>query len=223
MVELQELEAIRGCVEVTVDPLNPEKEIILASYPFIGDLKTLYAPEKSNMAGAISTTRTLFRRLHKLGKAEQFNDEIQKSIKENHMKILSPEERKTVLAGFHCFSYLNFQIKEGSTSHKIRPVSNSSSSHASGSSNSRCPRGPNMLSNLRVVFENWRLQKKVMVSDLSRCYRCMYTSHTSNVMRLMIYPKNPLDPNNTEWDVLMMSRCTYGDMICSCLLEVVLR
>ena len=51
----------------------------------------------------------------------------------------------------------------------------------------------------------------------------MYTSHTSNVMRLMIYPKNPLDPNNTEWDVLMMSRCTYGDMICSCLLEVVLR
>ena len=80
-----------------------------------------------------------------------------------------------------------------------------------------------MLSNLRVVFENWRLLKKVMVSDLSRCYRCMYTSHTSNVMRLMIYPKNPLDPNNTEWDVLMMSRCTYGDMICSCLLEVVLR
>ena len=44
LVELQELEAIRGCVEVTIDPLNPEKEIILASYPFIGDLKTLYAP-----------------------------------------------------------------------------------------------------------------------------------------------------------------------------------
>ena len=80
-----------------------------------------------------------------------------------------------------------------------------------------------MLSNLRVVFENWRLQKKVMVSDLSRCYRCMYTSQTSNVMRLIIYPKHPLDPNNTEWDVIMMSRATYGDMICSCLLEIVLR
>ncbi len=80
-----------------------------------------------------------------------------------------------------------------------------------------------MLSNLRVVFENWCLSKKVLVSDLSRCYRCIFTSHTSKVMRLIIYPKHPLDPNNTEWDVIMMSRATYGDQVCSCLLEVVLR
>ena len=148
------MEAIRGCVEVRPDPLNPQKEIILASYPFIGDIETLYSADKSNYAGAVNTTRTLFKRLHKVGKADEFDQEIQKSINEGHMRILSQQEKDTVLAGFHCFSFLNFQLKESSTSHRIRPVTNSSSSHVSGSSNSRCPRGPNMLANLCVVFEN---------------------------------------------------------------------
>ena len=67
------------------------------------------------------------------------------------------------------------------------------------------------------------IAKKVAVSDLKRCYRCMRTDFKSNVMRLMIYPRNPLDPHNTEFEVLLLERCTYGDMICSCLLEVVLR
>ena len=144
-------------------------------------------------------------------------------MRENHMRILSPKEREKVLNEYHCFSFLNYQLKESSESHKIRPVTNSSSSHASGSANSRTPRGPNMLANLRIVLENFRLKKKVAVSDLSRCYRCMYTDHKSNVMRLMVYPRNPLDPNNTEFDILYLERCTYGDQICSCLLEVILR
>jgi hypothetical protein len=162
-----------------------------AAYPFIGDLPTLYSPEKSNYKGAISTTRSLFRRLHRIGKAKDFDDEIQKSIAESHMRILTKVEEAQVLSDFHCFSFLNFQLKDASASQKVRPVTNSSSSHPSGSFNSRTCKGPNMLNNLKVIFENFRLKRWVAVSDLKRCYRCMRTNHTTNVMRLMVYPPEP--------------------------------
>ena len=76
MLELEELELIRKCVSIKKDPHNPGKEIVEASYPFIGNLETLYSPKKSNYQGAVSTTRTLFRRLHKIGKAGEFHAEI---------------------------------------------------------------------------------------------------------------------------------------------------
>ncbi len=86
-----------------------------ASYPFIGDLPTLYSPEKSNYKGAVATTRSLFKRLHRIGKAKDFDDEIQKSISESHMKILTKAEESQVLSDFHRFSYLNFQLKDSSS------------------------------------------------------------------------------------------------------------
>ena len=39
----------------------------------------------------------------------------------------------------------------------------------------------------------------------------------------MVYPCQPLNPNNQQFQVLRMSRCTYGDQICSCLLECIVR
>ena len=139
------------------------------------------------------------------------------------MELLSPEEEAKVLASWHCFSFLNFQLKDSSSSQKVCPVTNSSAPHISGSSNSRSPRGPNLLCNLRYVWESFRLKRWVAVSDLSRCYRCMHTSEQTNNMRLMVYPCQPLNPNNQQFQVLRMSRCTYGDQICSCLLECIVR
>ena len=70
------------------------------------------------------------------------------------MKVLTKAEESQVLQDFHCFSYLNFQLKDSSSSQKVRPVTNSSSSHPSGSFNSRTCKGPNMLNNLKVIFES---------------------------------------------------------------------
>ena len=220
--ELAELELIRNCITVKRNPVT-NQDYVEASYPFIGDLETLYSPEKSNYNGAVSTTRSLFKKLHKIGRAEAFNEEIEKSISEGHMQLLSKAEGEAIMKKFHCFSFLNFQLKDSSSSQKIRPVTNSSSSHVSGSANNRMPRGPNLLNNLRTIWEHWRLKRYVAISDLKRCYRCMFTCEVTNRMRLMVYPVNPLDPDNKDFQILYLNRSTYGDQICAALLELILR
>ena len=42
-------------------------------------------------------------------------------------------------------------------------------------------------------------------------------------MRLMVYPTDPLNPDNEDFIILYLARLTYGDQICSCLLECILR
>ena len=42
-------------------------------------------------------------------------------------------------------------------------------------------------------------------------------------MRLMVYPVDPLNPENNDFQLLYLMRATYGDQICSCLLETILR
>ena len=138
------------------------------------------------------------------------------------MKLLSKTEGEEIMKSYHCFSFLNFQPKDSSSSQKIRPVTNSSSNHVSGSVNARTPRGPNLLNNLRTIWENFRLKRYVAVSDLKRCYRCMHTDEVTNRMRLMVYPVDPLNPQNNDFQLLYLMRATYGDQICSCLLETIL-
>ena len=169
MQELAELELIKNCISVKEDPVTHQL-FVEASYPFIGDIENLYSSDKSNFGGAVSTTRALFKKLHKVGRAQDFHAEIVKSINEGHMKLLSKTEGEEMMKSFHCFSFLNYQLKDSSSSQKVRPVTNSSSNHISGSVNARTPRGPNLLNNLRTVWENFRLKRYVAVSDLKRCY-----------------------------------------------------
>ena len=160
------------------------------------DFDDLFHPSKSNKVGAERTTRALFRKLHKVGKHEAFHAEILKSIADGHMRFLNASEAKDILLQPHCFSFLNYTEKISSESQKIRPVSNSSSSHQSGSINSWLPTGPNLINNLKTVWESFRLKRFVAVADLRRCYRCMRTSERSNRARLHLYPVDPADPNS---------------------------
>ena len=51
----------------------------------------------------------------------------------------------------------------------------------------------------------------------------MRTDHTTNKMRLMVYPADPLNPDNKDFIILYLARATYVDQICSCLLGCILR
>ena len=113
----------------------------MVDYPFSCDFNDLFHPSKSNKLGAERTTRALFRKLHKVGKHEAFHAEILKSIADGRMRFLNTSEAKDILLQPHCFSFLNYTEKISSESQKIRPVSNSSSSHQSGSINSWLPTG----------------------------------------------------------------------------------
>ena len=159
----------------------------------------------------MKTTRSLFKKLRANGKMISFHQEILKSIKDKHMHFLTEEEAAEALSGPHCFSFLNYTEKLSRTFQKIRPVSNSSSSHVSGSVNSWLPVGPNLINSLKGVFESWRLKRFAILSDLRRCYRCMRTSHQSNLARLHLYPKNINDPACVDLLILMLTRSTDGN------------
>ena len=128
------------------------------------------------------------------------------------MRILSDEEAKIILSRPHCFSFLNYTEKESSSTQKIRPVTNSSSPHPSGSINHRLVIGPNLNNSLRKFFMTFRINPYVALADLTRCYRSMRTCGKSNCMRLMSYPLDPLDPKNTSFLVLLLERATYMEI-----------
>ena len=119
--------------------------------------------------------------------------------------------KREILAGMHCYAFLNYSEKSSSTSQKIRPVSNTSAPHVSGSVNSKLPRGPNMIGNIRSIFQGFRIPRYVFVADLARAYRSVWTSYRSNIMRLILYPENPLDPSCASFVTIMMHRMTYSD------------
>ena len=75
--KLNKLEAIRNCITVLNDG---DWQYIQASYPFLGDVDTLYSADKSNHKASVATTRTLFRRLYKVGRVTEFDAEIQKAL-----------------------------------------------------------------------------------------------------------------------------------------------
>ena len=57
--------------------------------------------------------------MKKKGLLTAFDDQMVKSIKEGHVKMLSPEDGKKMLQQCHAFSGINYATKMGSSTHKI--------------------------------------------------------------------------------------------------------
>ena len=55
---------------------------------------------------------------------------------------------------------------------------------------------------------------------MARAYRSIWTTHKSNIMRLICYPA---DPNCTKFITILMNRMTYGDTIAAACLEITCR
>ena len=224
--ELQQFQLIKNSLTYVPPESEDQDGFMLFDYPFIGgEFEYLFRPELSNLQGAKRTTRTLFNKLRKIDKIKEFDEEMKKSITCGHLKVLTYEEKENVLSHAHNFSFLNFVIKESSSSQRIRPVTNSSSHHTSGSINSHLPVGPNLISSIKTVYEKFRINTHVVVGDLSRCYRSIHTTERSGQMRLTLYPKSPHLPMTTdfEFDILFFLRATYGDSPIACCLETILR
>lgn len=196
---------------------------ILFSYPFKCNFEKTFRPELSNREGALATTRSLFKKLHAKGLVSEFHNEIQKGISDKHLKLLTLGEANDMLKQSHAFSFLNYTLKPSSQGHKLRPVSNSSSTHTSGSVNSWLPKGSATLCDLVGIFEGFRLNAFALVSDIKRCYRSILSCPRSNRARLHAYPIDPLDQLNTTYTVLMYLVATYGDQgIATCLEQIML-
>ena len=136
--------------------------------------------------------------------------------------LIPSEQTQEFLDKPHCFSFLNYVCKASSESTPIRPVCNSSSHHQSGSCNSHLPTGPCLISNLKSIFMYFRLKPFLFLSDLTKAYRSIHTTHPSNMMRLHAYPSDINDPNS-KFLILLLLRLTYGDVMASCNLELIMK
>ena len=195
---------------------------VLFDYPFRCVFSEKFKPELSNYAAALQTSKSLFKKLHSKGLAAQFHAEIVKGIEDDHLELLSPEQTKIELTKPHSFSFLNYTQKVSAKGHSIRPVSNSSANHPSGSANSWLPKGSAILGDLVSIFESFRLFSWVLISDIKRCYRSIISTDQSNRARLHLYPLKPLDPHCTEYVILKYKCATYGDTPIATLLEMIM-
>ena len=71
-------------------------------------------------------------------------------------------------------------------------------------------------------FHYFRLKPFLFLSDLTKCYRSIHTTHLSNMMRLHAYPSDISDPHS-PFLVLLLLCLTYGDVMASCVLELIMK
>ena len=62
----------------------------------------------------------------------------------------------------------------------------------------------------------------MFLSDLTKAYRSIHTTHLSNMMRLHAYPSDISDPHS-KFLILFLLRLTYGDVMASCVLELIMK
>ena len=79
-----------------------------------------------------------------------------------------------------------------------------------------------MISSIKTLFNFFRHKPFIFLCDLSKAYRSIDTSHINNIMRLHAYPVNIEDPYS-HFTILMLLRLTYGDVMASCILELVMK
>ena len=197
----------------------------MCSYPLDAPVEVLYNPSLSNSAQYRAASKSLFKKLANKKMADSFHEQMTKSIKEGHAHVIPPDELKNVLGENHCFSGINYALKEEG-SHKVRLVTNSSSNHVSGSLNSHLPTGPNYLANLKVVFMKFRLKFYAIMLDLARAYRSLHSTPEAGRLRLMWWISSVQEAEqdlDKAMRVYELDRVTYGDQPASVFLELALR
>ena len=103
-----------------------------------------------------------------------------KGIADDHSKFMTKEDMDKLqnLPSYHCT--LNYLHKNSSVEKKIRPTSNFSSPHPSGSLNLHCISGA----------------KRVLTVDITKAYRSMKITDKSKSLSLLFWVKDKDDPNS---------------------------
>ena len=68
---------------------------------------------------------------------------------------------------------------------------------------------------------NFFLKPYVVLYDLFKCYRSIYTGPTTNRLRLISFWSKTSDNNSDE--ILMFNRVTFGDIAASAYLQIILQ
>ena len=214
--DLEELEILSRCISV-IDTVDGKK--IMVSYPLKENALEYFSAKNTNREAARINTIRLRERLVKNNLLDSYHEEMEKSLERGHISFFDDYHKNT---SPQLFIFQNFMLKESSSSHACRPVSNSGTKNRSGHDlNSMTLAGPNFMCNGAAVFLSFRLLPVGIILDISRCFRSLVTDEQTNLLRLFYWYRKKDDPNSLA--IMRYERVTYGDRPAQCLLEISFR
>lgn len=218
--DLRELQIIRSLIQVRQNPKDPSKKQIYTEYPWTVDVNVAFHYKNSNMEVAKRNSERLRQRLMRIGLHTKFDDEMKKVIEQGHARV---RDDYTPTLTPQNFVFINYCEKGNSWSQSIRPVSNSGAKNKIGLDlNNSTFSGPNFLTSGLQCMLAFRLRGgSGYAADLSRAYRSVVSSPTTNQLRLFWWFEQIDDP--TTLKVYSYEVMNFGDRPSACTLEVALR
>ena len=138
-----------------------------------------------------------------------------------HSMYMTPAKAAELdkLPQYYCS--LNFVMKNSALVKKVRPTSNFSAPHPSGSFNLLAVNGPSILNSAKKVLLKFFQYSTAITADILTAYRALHISELSQSLSRFFWVSNPNDPNTmTECCWL---RATYGSAPTSIFMEIALR
>merc|ERR1711915_176354 len=171
-------------IKVMTDAETGSK-FLCVTYPLSCDPEVAYSPDKSNYLQAKGNAIRLRKRLIKQNLLESFNLQLQADVDNGFCEIIRGKEVNEILSKVHCCSTVNFVLKPSSESTPLRLVTNASFFHQSKSLNQNVVAGLTELPPILHLLLEFFLAPWVAAFDISKCYRAIHTSESTNLLRII--------------------------------------
>ena len=173
------LSTLRNSIKVLKDPSNPHKQIIEIDDKFSVNPFIAFRPQLSNHSHGNSTSLALYRRLKKKNLLEAFHAKMTEGMLSQHSMYMTAEKSAELDKFPRYFCSLNFVQKNSTFKKKVRPTSNFSAPHPSGSFNLLAINGPRILNSAKKVLLKFFNYATGITVDISTAYRSLYISKLS--------------------------------------------
>ena len=202
-------------VEESIEFKKEEKKVVF-NYPYIKDVSSL----QDNYSQVVKIEESVERKLVKMGKRAEYDEEMQGYLRRGAFRKLSQEEIDRWREQKEAVNYISHHgvLKEGSATTKLRIVSNSSLvNNKSGFSLNDClPKGPNSLVPLLQALVTWRIYPHVTVWDYIKCYNSVHTSEKDMHLRRFVWRMD----GEGQWQIYAIDRMHFGDRCAAIGLDV---
>ena len=135
--------------------------------------------------------------------------------------FLTPEKRSELEGLPRYFCSLNYVHKNSTVTKKIRPTSNFSAPHNSGSFNLLAINGPNILNSSKRVLIKFFNYAFAITTDISTAHRSLKITPLSQSLSRFFWYRDPSDPSSIEECIWLVA--TYGSSPTGIFFEIGLR
>ena len=195
---------------------EPPTQSFVVNYPFTEDPSVL----PNNQRQVTKIHQRLEKKLIRMNRLQDFNQEFDKMLTNGSLVELSPEEMDMWDGPVHYIS-LQDVINEDSETTPLRIVSNSSLSDRNGLSlNSILMKGPNTLSDQWNILSKWRSYEVALCSDVTKAYHSLRTGEVEKHLRRVVWR---FGNQNNDWRVFAFCTVSFGDKPAAALLEIAIK